>query len=74
MVAKFDEVRKQFGTYQRKSAKRLLVVLNGIQSGVEARDMQKALEVKRFKVYLVYNILNRDKVRLPLYRVVLEPD
>lgn len=69
----FEKKGKSFYTYQLKSSKGLKVVLKGIDSCVDPSEIKNALENSGFKVKNVTNILNRNKIPQPLFRVELEP-
>ena len=51
-----------------------MVVIKGIESSVEGSDIKEALEELGYKIKVVVNIFNRDKVPQPMFRVELEPD
>jgi len=60
------EKKKNFYAYQLKSSNGLQVVLKGIES-----DVTMALQEKGFTVKTVFNVLNRDRKPLPLFKVEL---
>lgn len=70
----FDKSKKSYYTYQLKSSKGLSVVLKGIEPFVESGEVKDALNEAGFLVKSVFNIQNRNKVPLSLFRVELEFD
>lgn len=70
----FNNVKKNYYTYQLKSSKGLAVVVKGIESDVKSEEVKTALEEKGFSVRSVINIFNRDKIPQPMFKVELEPD
>lgn len=74
LIKHFDQVGKHYYTYQLKSQKGLVVMLKGIESFVDANDIQAALAEKGFQCKSITNIINREKEPQPLFRLELEPD
>lgn len=72
-VSEFEKRKKNFYTYQLKSAKGLQVVIKGIDSCVDPEELKCSLENKGFKVKTVSNIRNRERAPQPLFRVELMP-
>ena len=69
IVDNFDSENKNYYTYQLKSAKGLKVILKGIDSSVPIEEIKEALESEGFEVKSVHNILNKNKIPQPLFRV-----
>lgn len=65
----FDSEKRNYYTYQLKSAKGLLVVIKGIDSSVPADEIKEALESEGYEVKSVHNIINKNKVPQPIFRV-----
>lgn len=74
LIAHFDQTKKNYYTYQLKSQKGLVVIIKGIESFVDPNDINVALADKGFNVKSITNIINRDKVPQPMFRLELEPD
>lgn len=76
-VNALDSSSMNYYTYRMKTLRGLSVIIKGIEVTDDAKEMcediQFALEKKGFKVRQVINILNRNKVPQPLYKVELEP-
>lgn len=69
VIQKFDSCKRNYYTYQLKSAKGLIVVIKGIDSSVPIDEIKSALELEGFEVKSIHNILNKNKVPQPLFRV-----
>jgi len=69
-----NEAKKNFYTYQLKSSKGLQVVIKGIEPDVTPSEVASALKEKGFLAKRVTNILNKNKIPQPLFKVELEPD
>lgn len=69
VVKCFDAEKRNYYTYQLKSAKGLIVVIKGIDSSVPTNEIKSALETEGYEVKSIHNILNRDKIPQPLFRV-----
>jgi hypothetical protein len=63
-----------FYTYQLGEDKSLRVVLRGLHPSIEEEAIKNDLIAKGFKVRSVTNVLSRDKVKLPLFFVDLDPE
>ena len=74
ITSDLEQNKKSFYTYQLKSRKGITVVIKGIEPNVDTTEILEALEFQGFSVKSVFNILNKDKIVQPLYRVELEPD
>lgn len=74
IVELLEKNNKQFYTYQLKSAKGLKVVIKGIDHNVDPADIKKDLIEQGFEVKNVVNIINRFKVRQPMFKVELTPE
>lgn len=74
LVNYFDQAHKRYYTYQLKSQKGLTVVIRGIESSVDVSEIHSALKEKGFHAKTITNIVNREKVPQPLFRLELEPD
>lgn len=69
LVNCLDSEKRSYYTYQLKSAKGLIVVIKGIDSAVPVNDLQDALEKEGYEVKSIHNILNRNKIPQPMFRV-----
>lgn len=74
LVNFFDQAHKRYYTYQLKSQKGLTVVIRGIESSVDVNEIHSALKEKGFHAKAITNILNREKIPQPMFRLELEPD
>lgn len=74
VINNLDRNGKNYYTYQLKTSKGLVVVIRGIEPGVDQLEIKEALEEKGYKIKSVYNIKNREKIPAPLYKIELEPD
>lgn len=70
----FDENKKSYYTYQLKSAKGLSVVLKGIESSVPTTEIKEALESVGYEVKSIQNVVNKNKIPQPLFRVEIRFD
>lgn len=68
-----DASKLHYYTYQLKSARGLAVVIKGIESSVSSDDIKTDLEAQGFEIKYVTNVLNRDKIPQPMFKVELEP-
>lgn len=73
VTKEFDLLKKSYYTFQLKSAKGLCVVLKGIDHDVNPKEIKEALENEGFQAKNVHNIINKDKVPQPMFRIELEP-
>lgn len=73
VVELFDTHKKNYYTYQLKSSKGIVVVLRGIEANVDVKEIREALSQEGFATNSVYNIHNKDKNPMPLFRVELQP-
>ena len=71
MVASFESEKRNYYTYQLKSSKGLVVVVKGIDSSVPTNEIKEEIEAKGFEVKSVINILNKDKIPQPMFKVEL---
>ncbi|GBP96766.1 Nucleic-acid-binding protein from transposon X-element [Eumeta japonica] len=69
LVKSLDLEKKSYYTYQLKSAKGLVVVVKGIDSSVPLADIKDALELEGYEVKSVFNILNKNKVPQPMFKI-----
>ena len=67
-----NEENRSFYTHQLKSSKGLQVIIIGIDSSVESREVKEALEDLGYNIKNVYNIFNKNKQPQPMFRVELE--
>nr|AAS13458.1 putative RNA binding protein [Drosophila simulans]UFQ43034.1 putative RNA binding protein [Drosophila melanogaster]CAA35586.1 ORF1 for putative RNA binding protein [Drosophila melanogaster] len=75
IVTKYlNDAGKNYYTYQLKSCKGLQVVLKGIEATVTPAEIIEALKAKNFSAKTAINILNKDKVPQPLFKIELEPE
>lgn len=74
IVNLLERKKKNFYTYQLKSAKGLKVVIKGIDSNVDTEDIKNDLEEKGFKIKSVNKIINRLKVPQPMFKIELTPE
>lgn len=68
-----DKEKKNYYTYQLKSSKGLSVVIKGIESSVDPNEIKHALSEKGFEAKLVTNILNKNRVAQPMFKIELIP-
>lgn len=73
VVKTFEETKKSFYTYQLKSEKGLQVIIKGVDPSVATKEIKDSLESLGFKVKNVINLINKEKVPQPIFRVELEP-
>ena len=73
-MTEFEKNKTSFYSYQLKSAKGMQIVLKGIDSYVNPEEVKDALMIQGFKVKNFTNIMNREKIPQPLFRVELEPN
>lgn len=69
-----ESQKKNFYTYQLKSSKGLVVVIKGIESSVDPTEIKEALQVNGFETKMVMNILNKNRVPQPMFKVELAPN
>lgn len=69
-----EKEKKNFYTYQLKSAKGLKVVLKGIDHNVNTEDIKKDLERLGFNIKNVSRMLNKQKIPQPMFKVELTPE
>ena len=62
---------KKFYTYQLKSSKGISAVIKGIEPDVDPEEIKEALGDSGFHVKAVINIVNRNKVPQPMFKVDL---
>lgn len=70
----FDEKKKNYYTYQLKSAKGLSVVIKGIESSVPTSEIKDALQSEGYEVKSIVNVINKNKIPQPLFRVEIAFD
>ena len=71
MVATFEFEKRNYYTYQLKSSKGLVVVVKGIDSSVPISEIKEEIEAKGFEVKSIANILNKNKIPQPMFKVEL---
>lgn len=71
LVQVFNSENRSYYTYQLKSSKGLVVVLKGIDSTVPSDEIKDELQKKGFEVKSIINIINKDKVPQPLFKIEL---
>ena len=64
---------KNYYTYQLKSSKGISVVIKGIESDVDPEEIKNALGEMGFHARAVINIVNKNKVSQPMFKVDLLP-
>lgn len=69
IVNNFDAEKKGYYTYQLKSAKGLVVVIKGIDNSVPTEDIKDALKNAGFDAKSIFNIINREKIPQPMFKV-----
>lgn len=74
LVRCFREKDAQFHTYQLADDKPYRVVIRGLHSTLVESEIATELTEQGFPVRAVTNILSREKVKLPLFYVDLEPN
>ena len=74
IISELEKANKQFYSYQLKSSKGITVVIKGIEAGLNTEEIKSALEEKKFSVRNIYNMVNREGVLQPLYKVELNFD
>ena len=65
---KFNAGKKNYYTYQLKSAKGLNVIIKGIDT-VPISDVKNAFQSEGYEVKLIHNILNENKIPQLPFRV-----
>lgn len=68
-----DNNNKHYYSYQLKSAKGLCVVIKGIEPWCDANEIKEDLEEQGFDIKNISNILNRNKVPQPMFKIELQP-
>lgn len=66
--------KRNYYTYQLKSSKGLVVVIKGIESSVDPEEIKSALQESGYDTKMVTNILNKNKVPQPMFKVELAPN
>jgi hypothetical protein len=74
VIRSFRENDAEFFTYQLKEDKAYRVVIRGLHQSIETTTIATELQELGYNVRTVTNVLNREKVKLPLFYVDLEPD
>lgn len=74
VVKYFDDSKKNYYSYQLKSDKGLSVVIKGIESDVPIEEIKEGIEAEGYKVKSVFNIINRNKVPQPMFKVEIDFD
>jgi len=73
VVKDLEENNKNFYTYQLKSSKGISAVIKGIDSEVDPDEIKNALGELGFHAKAVINIVNKNKVPQPMFKVDLMP-
>lgn len=73
LVGRLDKDQIMYYTYRIKSERGLVVVIKGLEVGMNCDEIREALNDKGFQVQNIFNIRNRDKIPQPLYKVELKP-
>lgn len=71
LVDLLDHEKRNYYTYQLKSSKGLVVVIKGIDSSVPPEEIKVGLSGEGHEVKSVTNILNKDKIPQPMFKVEL---
>lgn len=74
VVDLLENQNKNYYTYQLKSAKGFSVVIKGIESSIDIKDLKEDLQEKGFKIKNIINIKNQNNVPQPMFKVELEPE
>lgn len=64
----------EFYTYQLQEDKPFRAVIRGLHYSIDEKEITQALIEIGFKVRKVTNIISRDKIKLPLHFIDLEPN
>lgn len=73
IVRSLRENKASFYTYQLGEDKSIRVVLRGLHHSIGEEAIKEELVSKGFRVRSVTNVLSRDKIRLPLFFVDMDP-
>lgn len=73
IVKSLRENKATFYTYQLGEDKSFRVVLRGLHHSIGEEAIKEELVSKGFRVRSVTNVLSRDKIRLPLFFVDMDP-
>lgn len=71
LVVHLDKENRNYYTYQLKSSKGLVIVLKGIDSSVPPQEIKEELEKLGYETKSVINIINRNKIPQPMFKVEL---
>lgn len=74
LVKYLDANGKSYYTYQLKSSKGLQVVIKGLESDFPIETLKEALEREGYEVKSVHNIINRNTIPQPLFKVEIAFD
>lgn len=74
LVACLRQNDAQFHTYQLAEDKPFRIVIRGLHSSLEEQLISDEINKLGYTVRKVTNVLSRDKIKLPLFFVDLEPD
>lgn len=72
VIKYLDSNKKNYYSYQLKCDKGLTVVLKGIDSDVSVDDIKEALNEEGFKAKSIFNIINKNKIPQPMFKVEIE--
>lgn len=73
LTAHFEKINKPFYSYQLKSDRGKMFIIRGIDSSVPPDDVKNELVNLGWKIKTVFNMVNRDKNPLPLFKIELDP-
>lgn len=74
VTKELDEKNKNYYTYQLKSAKGLTVVIKGIECSVPTSEIKEAIQAAGYEVKSIQNVINKNKIPQPLFRVEIAFD
>jgi hypothetical protein len=74
IVQSLRQNNAEFYTYQLKQDKPFRVVVRGLHHTLEPALIGNELTAKGYRVRAITNIISREKVKLPLFYIDLEPD
>lgn len=69
IIKYLDSKNKNYYYYQLKCEKGLTVVLKGIDSDVPIDEIKEALKDEGFEAKSIYNIINKNKIPQPMFKV-----
>ncbi|CAD7001359.1 unnamed protein product [Ceratitis capitata] len=74
VAGNFEKEKKSFYTFQLKSSRSSVVILESIEHSVSPTEIESALKDESFGIKNVFNVPNRKNIPQPMLRAYIESD